>query len=361
MTVLPAAQGQNRAATAVQLHSGNDLQAGLARWESYVLRDREVPLSRHPGWLFVLRDGLKQVPYCLEAVADGQTVGLLPLAFVHSFLFGRFLVSLPYLNYGGVIASNEHAATLLIDRAVQLADELNVRYLELRQEAPLQHPALPHAVSNKVHMRLPLPASSDELWKQLPSKVRNQIRKGQKSELSVTWGGQDILSEFFAVFSHNMRDLGTPTYGKKLFASIVRQFPDRAEFCVVRAGRKAVAAALLTHGWGVSEVPSASSLRQFKHTCANMLLYWHLLQRTVQRQQTVFDFGRSTQDGPTYRFKEQWGATPHPSTWQYFVRSGSVGEMRPDNPRFKTFIRIWQTLPVGLTRLIGPRIVRGIP
>src|SRR4051794_14431361 len=107
MTVPQDAQGQNSAATVVHLHSGNDLQKGLARWEQFVLRDREIPLSRHPGWLFVLRDGLQQVPYCLEAVANGQTVGLLPLAFVHSFLFGRFLVSMPYLNYGGVSASSE--------------------------------------------------------------------------------------------------------------------------------------------------------------------------------------------------------------------------------------------------------------
>jgi hypothetical protein len=131
--------------------------------------------------------------------------------------------------------------------------------------------------------------------------------------------------------------------------------------CVVRTGRKPIAAALLLHGQGVSEVPSASSLRAFNSTNANMLLYWNLLQRAVERGQTVFDFGRSSTDSNTYRFKKQWGAVGHPAEWQYYRRSGQLADVRPDNPRYQRWIRIWQKMPLWLTRLIGPRIVRGIP
>jgi len=345
----------------IRLHEGCDLDKQIPRLEKYVLHGGQVALSRHPAWLTVLREGLQHTPYCLEAVAGEQTRGLLPLAYVSSLLFGRFLVSLPYLNYGGVLADDGTVAALLIDRAVELAESLGVRYLELRNELAVEHLALRHCLNTKVHMRLPLPANTEILWKRLDAKVRNQVRKGQKSGLGVAWGGRESMDDFFAVFSRNMRDLGTPTYGKRLFSSILERFPDRAEFCVVRAGSKPVAAALLLHGWGVSEVPSASSLRQYNHTCANMLLYWHLLERAVQRQQTVFDFGRSSRDGPTYRFKEQWGATEVEAPWQYCVRKGSIGDMRPENPHYRRLIRLWQRLPVSLTRLIGPRIVRGIP
>jgi hypothetical protein len=51
------------------------------------------------------------VPYLLEATAEGKTRGVLPLAFVRSLLFGRFLVGLPYLNYGGVLANDLPTAT----------------------------------------------------------------------------------------------------------------------------------------------------------------------------------------------------------------------------------------------------------
>ena len=59
--------------------------------------------------------------------------------------------------------------------------------------------------------------------------------------------------------------------------------------------------------------------------------------------------------------KKQWGATPHPAPWQYYRRGGVAADLRPDNPRFRALVRVWRRLPVALTRLVGPLIVRGIP
>src|SRR5262249_13531282 len=145
---------------------GRQLAAQLPRLEAYVARGGQVPLSRHPAWLSVLAQGLGHSPFCLEAVEGDQTRGLLPLAYVRSLLFGRFLVSLPYLNYGGVLADDDAALRLLVDRAVQLADQLEVRYLELRHEGAIEHPALTHRLNSKVHMRLALPTQAEELWEQ---------------------------------------------------------------------------------------------------------------------------------------------------------------------------------------------------
>src|SRR5437763_11903974 len=126
-------------------------------------------------------------------------------------------------------------------------------------------------------MRLPLPPTTEELRDSLSAKVRNQVRKGEKNGLSVTWGGEELLPGFYAVFSENMRDLGTPVYGRRLFRSILEHFQNHAEICLVRSFTEPVAAGLVLHGWGVSEVASASSLRTFNYTCANMLMYWELL------------------------------------------------------------------------------------
>jgi FemAB-related protein (PEP-CTERM system-associated) len=349
------------AALEIRLQAGDNFKQSRQRLEDYLIRSPMVHLSRHPGWLTVLERSLGHSPYCLEAIDGTGTRGFLALACVRSKLFGRFLVSLPYVNYGGIVADDEHTAELLIDRAVELAKRLDVRYLELRSEAGQAHPALDQSRSDKVHMRLGLPKSTSELWDKLPAKVRNQIRKAQKSELTVAWGREDLLKEYYAVFSENMRDLGTPVYSRRLFLETLREFGERAEFCVVRASRQPVASAMLLHGWGVTEVPSASSLRRFNHTCANMLLYWNLLERAIQRHQTCFDFGRSTKDSNTFRFKKQWGAEPIAAEWQYFARCGSIVEMRRDNPRYLRIIRTWQSMPLWLTRLIGPHIVRGIP
>jgi FemAB-related protein (PEP-CTERM system-associated) len=320
-----------------------------------------VPLGRHPAWLDVLRSSMNHDVYAVEAVAGGQTHGFLPLAFISSVFFGRFLVSLPYLNSNGVIARCPDVQTQLIDRAAGLAEELNVRYLEVRHEAPIDHPDLTAEVTSKVHMRLELPGSSEKLWKSLDAKVRNQVRKGEKQGFTVHWGGHDLLAGFYSVLSENMRDLGTPVYGLRLFSEILSTFPEQAEICLVQDGARPIAAALLLHGWGTTEVPTASALKAYNPTCANMMMYWRLLQRSVERGQKQFDFGRSTTDGSTFKYKKQWGALPHPAVWQYAVKDGESPDMRPENPRFERAIRLWQKLPVRLTQWLGPPIVRGIP
>ena len=345
----------------VQLYAGPDLAAGMQRLRAYACRGESVPLTRDPGWLTVLADAFGHTPYALEAIEDGRTVGYLPLAFVRSLLFGRHLVSLPYLNSNGVQADHEAAARSLVDRAVELADRLGVRRLELRHETPCDHPALGGKLLSKVHMRMPLPATTEALSKAVGAKVRNQVRKAEKAGLTVEWGGAELVPGFYQVFARNMRDLGTPVYGRGLANAILRHFPTDAEVCLVRQNRTTIAAGLLLHGAGVSEVPSASSLREYNATCANMLLYWHLLDRAVRRGQRVFDFGRSTLDGSTYRFKKQWGAQPEQAVWQYYLRTGTLADLRPDNPKYQRLIRVWQRLPVPVTKWIGPRIARGIP
>ena len=358
-------------------------------WE---LPESDLPVAggygHDPRWLPVLRDGLRQRPLRVEATCGGRLAGILPLALVESRLFGRFLVSLPYVNTAGVaevisrgalapgsmcdsqepgagarrlIDPRPPVARALIDRAVELADESDVRYLELRQETAIEHPALTFQRTDKVHMRLDLPESVEELRTALKASVRNQIKKGESHGLEVRWGRDDLLADFYRVFSRNMRDLGTPVFGRELFAAILRSFGDDAELCVVRRDRRPVAAALVIHAGGVTQVPSAGSLRAFNHLNANMLMYWRLLSRAVERGSRVFDFGRSSEDSGTYRFKKQWGARAFPSVWQYYVRRGDADAMRPESARNQRLIRHWKRLPVWLANAIGPRIVRGIP
>lgn len=334
--------------------------------EAKLERSASAGLTGHPSydlrWLPVLERGLSHPTYLLTASsAHGQVVGRLPLALVASRLFGRFLVSLPYVNAAGVQTSDPTIARRLIDEAVLLAAELDCRYLELRQEFAVEHPALTAARTDKCLMRMPLPSTVDALWDGLKAKVRSQVRKGQRPGYDVRWGRHDQLDPFYAVFAHNMRDLGTPVFGRRLFAAILDQFGADAELCVVRDGQRSIAAALLVHGREVTEVPSASALAAYRPTNVNMLMYWHLLARAVERGSQVFDFGRSTRDGNTFQFKKQWGAEPHPSVWQYHVRHGSMDAMRPDHAGNRRLIELWKRLPVWLTRLVGPTIVRGIP
>ena len=314
-------------------------------------------------WLHALNRGLGHRTILLTAKASsGQHIGFLPLALVQSPLFGRFLVSLPYLNSGGVCSFHPEAAIALVDRAVELADELDVKHLELRHEVPIEHPKLTVSRTDKVHMRLALPESPEALMKSYKSKLRSQVKKTSENPFELVFGGEELLMEFYNVFATNMRDLGTPVYSKRLFQSILGCFgSESAELAVVRLHGRAIAGALLIHKHATSQVPSASSLRAFNTTGANLWMYSRLLDRAILKGSRLFDFGRSSLDSGTYKFKEQWGARAYPAVWQYYVRKGNPADMRPDSAGKQKLIKTWQKLPVWLTKLIGPSIVRGIP
>jgi len=345
----------------VSCYRGRELAARQLEWTSFAQSLVDLPGVYNPAWVIPLARGLHQTPYVLEARAAGRLVGVLPLLELRSLLFGRHLVSLPYQSPAGVLTNNSEAARVLISAACALADDLRVRYLELRQEVPFAHPQLTGERTNKVEVRLALPTTEEALWKSFDPKVRNQVRKGEKNLLNVVWGGSELLSTFYQVFAQNMRDLGTPVYSPRLFREFLAHFGHDAEFCVVRKDGQPLAAALLIHERGTTKVPSASSLRAFNSLNANMLMYWSLLQRAISRGQRVFDFGRSSQDSSTLAFKQQWGAVAQATTWQYYLRHGSPHELHVGNPKLQRRIELWRKLPLWLANWLGPQIVRGIP
>lgn len=328
-----------------------------------VVENADFPrLTGHQAaWINSVTDGLQHRTFLIQANDGENVVGLLPICLVAGPIFGKFLVSLPYLNTGGVWAKNQRAADCLIDSACELADQLNVKHLELRHEIPVEHSKFNFERTDKVHMRMPLPNTADELMASLKSKVRSQAKKSMRAELTVEFGGQNLLNDFYHVFSINMRDLGTPVFSKKLFASTLQYFDGDAELCVIRSEGKPAAAGLLVHSNGMTEIPSASCLREFNRLNANMFMYWNLFERAIEKNSHTFDFGRSSEGSGTYKFKAQWGAMPHPAVWQYYVRQGNPEDLRPDAGGKKRLVKIWQKLPVWLTKLIGPTIVRGIP
>lgn len=333
----------------------------LIRTDDYIKTCHGSNLYQDHRWGAVIEESFGHTYYLLFSEnSDGAINGVLPLVHMKSFSFGNFLVSMPFFNYGGVCADDEPTQIRLVEEAVRLGKERNVRHIELRQEHTLNN-GFPEKTS-KVSMRVGLPGSAEDLWKSFPSKLRSQIRVPQKTGMSVRIGRLEELESFYEVFSHNMRHLGTPVYPKRFFGSILEQFPASSWIATVYHGNTPVASGFLAGFKRKIEIPWASSIRKYNRMSPNMLLYWSCLKFACDKGFTVFDFGRSTLGESTYKFKEQWGATPSPMIWSYWIQDGgSVPDLTPKNRKFHLAIEVWKRLPLSVTKLIGPRIIRNIP
>ncbi len=319
-----------------------------------------------PAWLDILRQALHHKTSALLDWRGKQLAGVLPLALTRSPLFGKHLVSLPYVNRAGLLTADKESGYALVEHATQLAKQYDVRYLELRHHGqPFDPELFTHSRNEKHRMVLDLPCTSEQLWPSLKAKVRNQVRKGEQGGLQISYGREALLPGFYSVFATNMRDLGTPVYPRKLFLAMLACLGERCEIALVTLESVPIAGAVLIHdrvgGHAITQIPSASCLRQFNNLCANMWMYHQLIERSIARGATRFDFGRSSEGSGTYRFKKQWGAEPEPTPWQVVLQRGSLNDARPDDPRNRKRIEKWQKLPVWVTKAIGPTIVRGIP
>ena len=310
-------------------------------------------------WLSIVEAAFGHRTRYLVAESGGTVVGVLPLVFFRSRLFGRFTVSMPFFNYGGVLADTSDAERALLARAIEDTRAAGGSHLELRHSR--QHFGDLAAKRHKVAMVLRLEPTIELQWTALDRKLRNQVRKAEKSGLLADAGGEELLPDFYAVFAHHMRDLGTPVYGVRFFREVLRRCPESRVFVVRLQGRPVAASIVHWHG-GTIEVPWASALREFNPLCANVFLYWQMASFAIGRGAQAFDLGRSTPGEGTWHFKKQWGAEEQALVWEYWTAEGvPVPALNPANPRFALAIRAWQRLPVRVATTIGPPIVRNIP
>ncbi|TCS44107.1 FemAB family XrtA/PEP-CTERM system-associated protein [Reinekea marinisedimentorum] len=330
-----------------------------------------------PEWVYFVRNHNQASNYHLPATANaiekafghksklllarsnGTVVGGMVVTTVCSRIFGNNCVSTPFFNYGGPLTSYTNVAIKLITEAKQLLSSEGCDQVEIRTTMP----NLPfQSIEKKVSMVLSLPKSESELEKQLGSKVRAQINRALEYQPSVKIGGLELLDDFYHVFSINMRDLGTPVYSKDWFTTLLNQQELKPQLVVCYVKENAVSAGFILGSGKLMEIPWASTIKSANGMNMNMWMYRQILGRAIQQHYSHFDFGRSTIGAGTYRFKKQWGAEEVPHYWYYLTSNDEpISTANPDNPKYKLLISTWKLLPVWITKLIGPPIVKSIP
>ncbi len=293
----------------------------------------------------------------------GTTCGVLPLVEMRSALFGRFLVSLPFVNYGGILADTPECEAALAAAAVELAAATKAHHVELRQSfaAANCREAGWKLRRHKAALVVRLKTDPAAHWSELSSRLRGKVRKAEKSGAAFSVERSEALSDFYRVFSLNMRDLGTPVYSPAFFHNIFHFAKDAAVLLVRRAGRPVAAAIALRRAESV-ELPWICSDYSQSSFNVNEFLYWSAIQWGCQSGAKELDLGRSSVDAGTYRIKIQWNPEVRPMYWYYWLAAGATPpELNPNNPKYALAIRCWKKLPVSLANRFGPWIVRNIP
>ena len=355
----------------------------------FIARCPAADYCHDPAWLDVIAETYgKKSRAWVSLDAQGKVDGFASACYMGAPGMGRSLVCLPYLDYGGPLASAPAVASALRARLREEAGRQGAS-LEIRCLRPLEGLTGPDNLKVSMLLALgpeaappsgpsPVPektkpakkaepmapesmgsAAVDAYWKRLDAKVRNQVRKADKSGIKVEWGRVDRLDDFYSVFCMNMRDLGSPVHSKRLFASVLKHFPGAEIGAAYREG-KCIGGLFRIHWKDTVVIPWASTLKEERIHSPNNALYWESIRFAIGKGCHAVDFGRSSKEEGTYRFKKQWLADEGPLHWYQFnpkgeliakvrhVASGKLGWTRG----------VWARFPLPLANALGP-VLRG--
>ncbi len=340
-------------------------------WNNYVEEHPDKTPHHRAEFLIIINEAFGHD--CFGFIAKdgiGNIVGILPIVQIQSYIFGNYATSIPFFNYGGILASSDEAKKSILNAIKTFAIENKLSSFQLRQTNRIVNEQLT-INQDKVCMILELPKDMKQIGEgnaKKRAKLRSQahlaVRKSAEMGISVSqsFGHLDLLDDYYKVFALHMRDLGTPVYSKFFLRTALNILGERATLTVVYWGRKPVGCGFLIQFDDYMEIPWASTLREANHVSMNTHMYWNIFNHALSRGIKRFDLGRSSRDSGTYKFKKQWGAEPKQCYWHSWAPKGGVpANLSPTNSKFSVAIKLWKRLPVWLTRIIGPPIFKRLP
>jgi FemAB-related protein (PEP-CTERM system-associated) len=328
--------------------------------------DRFVQL--HPGGSFFHQIGWKRTmektydyqPYYFYSKRESQITGIAPSFLVSNWLTGRYLLSLPFAVYGGICANDPESEQALTARLEQIATDHQVEYLELRSRKKELLPGF-QAISRYATFTIPLVKDIETLYRGFPKDIRYMIRKGEKAGLRLA-RGTDRLEHFYRLMTINLRRLGTPAFPRVLFKNLLAEFPGQVDLTLLYSNDHPVAGAMSFFFRGSVQPYYIGSTDNAKTLAANNLLWWELIKMAAASGCSTFDFGRSKINSGNFDFKKKWNPTIESLEYQVRLITGKdIPHHSPANPKFNLATTMWKKMPLFLTRVIGPHLVRLFP
>jgi len=324
-------------------------------WDRFVDASRSATFFHRHAWAEVIRECFGHRPEYLLARRGGQIAGILPLMHKSSPLFGQALISTPFLSYGGVATDDPAVRQALESHAVQLAEELCVHYLELRNKGPRRDDGHPLA-TQFVTFRKDIPQDIGQIIHSVPAKGRrHDLKRCQRQGLVFEAPGR--IEDFYEVLAESFRNLGTPIFPTRYFEKILAAFPQETEVCIVKKDGRPISAALVFSFRDHVQPFYAGGKRSARPVHANDFLFLNIMLRARARGYAAFDFGRSKVGSGGYAYKSHWGFEAEPLAYEYrLIRGKHLPDISPWNPKYKHMIALWQRLPLVIANVLGPRI-----
>lgn len=293
---------------------------------------------------------------------EGERIrGVLPLFLVKNVLLGRVLLSSPFAVYGGALVDSEDAKDALRSAVRSLAESLKVDYVELRNAHPEQALGF-ERISRYVTFTQVIGPDEEQILNDIPRKVRYMVRKSCKPGYAVE-RFLATTSAFEDLYAQSLRRLGTPAFPRRYFKLLFENYTGSIDIREISLDGMVIAAVLTLYFRDQVLPYYGASDRRFNADAPNNFMYFDLMRWAGRNGYRLFDFGRSKKGFKgSYEFKAHWGMTERELPYEMLlVRRKQLPNFSPANPLFDLPMKIWSRLPLGVTRILGPHLIKLVP
>ena len=334
--------------------------ADASAWDNFVHRHPQGSPFHLIAWKKSIEETFGYRPFYLAVDDSSGLRGVLPLFLVSNRIIGNALISSPFAVYGGILADSVEAANALKERVQSLGRSLQVDYIELRNAYPEQCVGF---TRDRSHVTFSQVLTGDEaaILGMIPRKTRYTVRKALKNHFSTRCQETDF-SAFADLYAENLQRLGTPCFPSRHFERLIANFGRNVDIREVLLDG-IVVAAVMSFYFRDQVLPyyGAADIR-CKDLSPTSYMYFDQMRWAAKTGYRIFDFGRSTKASGASNFKAHWGMQERELPYELLlIKRKELPNHNADNFHLRMAIKLWQSLPRRVTKLLGPALIRLAP
>lgn len=331
-------------------------------WNELVKADKNSTVFSFYEWCEILENIQKQK--CI-GIKNGDS--LLPLSLVKSVIFGNRLISVPFADYGGPITKNfnENEFIGVIKKTKELADSLNVDYIEIRApNTKFENLLLTEKFEKRIDyytFKIPIDKSEEELANFIGKNRRYEIRKSKLNNIEFRVADSiNDLKIFYELYLKTMKKIGSPPQSLNYFESLWKQFfPNQITIPFAIYKQKVIASGIFLHYNGLVHHLYSCSLEKYNGLGANELILWNMMLKGKKMGHKLLDMGRTRKNSGVWTYKQKWNGLLVEMPYYYYFVNKKLKQR--DEERFNLISKLWSKyMPSYIARYFGPWIVKQI-
>ena len=305
----------------------------------------------------------------LEDVSIETKKVYVPLIRVRSKIFSEKIVSLPFMDIGGIFG-NLKGGDIFDLISSPTTKKINIKLNEFDKDLAKKSSFLKGEGFVEIYKKCQFYISLEDpkmKWAKFHKHTRNDIRKAEKSGLKIVNMNSPIeIKKFYRLYFNQMKDFGTPPHSLKFFLNLFVEFGE--DFYGLNCYRQnnLIASTLVIKAKNVSFLWFNISNPNYRGFRPNDLLYWENIKYLYRKNVKYLDVGQvdalseNPREKGLFKFKQKWLGKTYKNKHYIYTFGKGIRETQEVGNSLKKFRRIWPFLPNSLIKIIGPKITSEI-